>query len=101
MSQPGDPSDGRAFERKSTMFGARLIVGDNVYDGEVVNVSFGGVQVHIGRSLNSGDKAILEIDPYGSFKTEIKWSDGKNIGIKFKDDPEKVADLVMAFATYV
>ncbi len=100
MSQPSNPSDGREFERKNTMFGARLSVGDNAYDSEIVNISFGGAQVRVGRSLKNGDKVILEVEPFGSFETEIRWSDGKDVGIKFNGDPEKVAELVMAIATY-
>lgn len=100
MSQPSNPSDGREFERKDILFGARLSVGENTFDSEIVNISFGGAQVRVGRSLKGGDKAVLEIDPFGSFEVEIKWSDGKDAGIKFSDNREKVAELVMAIATY-
>jgi len=101
MNQPSDPNEGRKFKRKSTMLGARLILGDNVYDSEIVNISFGGAQVRVEGTLNSKDMVILEIKPFEFFETELKWSDGKGVGIKFKNDPEKVAEPVMAIATYV
>ena len=100
MSPPNDAGDGREFERKSVLFKAQLNIGDKSYDSEIVNISFGGAQVRVGRKLKSGEKAVLEIDPFGSFDTEIRWSDGKDVGIKFNDDKEKVAELVMAIATY-
>ena len=100
MSPSNNASDGREFDRKDVLFRAKLTIGDKAYDSEIINISFGGTQVRVDRSLKSGDKAVLEIDPFGSFETEIRWSDGKDVGIKFNDDKEKVAELVMAIATY-
>ena len=100
MAEPTNPADGREFERKDVLFAAQLLVGEKALDGEIINISFGGAQIRIGRSLNTGDKIVLEIDPFGSFNVEIRWSDGKDVGVKFDDDPAKVAELVMAIATY-
>jgi len=100
MPPTSDTSNDRAFERKKVLFGAQLRIGELVHDSEIVNISFGGAQVRVGRSLKSGDTAVLIIQPFGSFETEIRWSDGKDVGIKFNGDPDKVAELVMAIATY-
>lgn len=100
MSEPTNPADGRKFERKDVLFSARLQVGDKTHGCEIINISFGGAQVHLGRALKSGEKAVLEIEPFGSFDTEIRWSANGDVGIKFNDDPTKVAELVMAIATY-
>jgi len=100
MSEPITPADNREFERKDALFYARLQVGDKTHDYEIINISFGGAQVHLGRALKSGEKAVLQIEPFGSFDTEIRWSADGDIGIKFNDDPTKVAELVMAIATY-
>lgn len=100
MAEPTNPADGREFERKDVLFSARLHVGDKTIDSEIVNISFGGSQIRVGRSLKAGDEVVLEIEPFGSFNVEIRWSDGKDIGVKFNDDAAKVAELVMAIATY-
>lgn len=100
MSEPTNPADGRKFERKDVLFSARLQVGDKTHGCEIINISFGGAQVHLGQALKSGEKAVLEIEPFGSFDTEIRWSANDDVGIKFNDDPTKVAELVMAIATY-
>ncbi len=100
MNEPTNPSDGRKFERKKVLFAASLQVGDKSHDCEIINISFGGAQLHLGRALKSGEKAVLEIDPFGSFDTEIRWSADGDVGIKFNDDTAKVAELVMAIATY-
>lgn len=100
MAEPTNPADGREFERKDVLFSARLHVGDKTIDSEIVNISFGGSQIRVGKTLKAGDEVVLEIEPFGSFNVEIRWSDGKDIGVKFNDDAAKVAELVMAIATY-
>ncbi len=100
MSETDNPSDGREFERKDVLFAARLYVGKDALDCEIVNISFGGAQVRAGKVLNNGDMVVLEIEPFGSFNMEVRWSDGKDTGLRFDDDPAKVAELVMAIATY-
>ena len=100
MNEPTKTSDGRKFERKKVLFAASLRVGDKSHDCEIINISFGGAQLHLGRALKPGEKTVLEIDPFGSFDTEIRWSADGEVGIKFNDDPTKVAELVMAIATY-
>ena len=100
MAEPTDSANGREFERKDVLFSARLLVGDKAIDSEIVNISFGGSQIRVGRKLKAGDEVVLEIEPFGSFNVEVRWSDGKDIGVKFNDDQAKVSELVMAIATY-
>ena len=100
MNEPTNSADGREFERKEVLFAARLQVGNKTHDCEIVNISFGGAQLHLGRMLKSGEKAVLEIEPFGLFDSEIRWSADGDVGIKFNDDTTKVAELVMAIATY-
>ncbi|MAF95665.1 MAG: hypothetical protein CMM60_07935 [Rhodospirillaceae bacterium] len=100
MSEPTNPDDGREFERKDVLFSARLQVGDKTHGCKIINISLGGAQVHLGRTLKSDETAVLEIEPFGSFNTEIRWSANGNVGIKFNDDQTKVAELIMAIATY-
>ncbi|NQV85014.1 MAG: PilZ domain-containing protein [Rhodospirillales bacterium] len=102
MTQPGDPSVERAHERKDVLLSANLLVGGKKVDCEIVNVSFGGAQVRVSGALQAGEKVILEIDPFGSYNTEVRWClpPQPDIGLKFNDDQTKVAELVMAIATY-
>lgn len=100
MSEPSNPADGRKFERKDILFGAKLVVDDAKIDCDIVNISFGGVQIRASRSIKAGAKVTLEIDPFGVFATEIRWCRKPDIGLKFNEDSTKVAELVMAIATY-
>jgi len=100
MSQPSNPADGRKFERKDVLFGAKLIIDGEQTDCEIVNISFGGAQIRASRNLEPKAEVTLEIDPFGSFATEVRWCKKPDTGLKFNDDSAKVAELVMAIATY-
>ncbi len=100
MNKLSNPSEIRAHERKDVMFAANLFIGENKVTCEIINISFGGAQVRVSRSLQSGDKMTLEIDPFGSYDMEVRWCRKPDTGLKFNDDQTKVAELVMAIATY-
>ena len=95
-----EPTNGREFERKDILFAANLIVGGNKIDCNIINISFGGAQVRIPRTLTPKAEVMLEIDSFGTFAMEVRWCRKPEAGLKFKDDSEKVAELVMAIATY-
>ncbi len=100
MNEPINPADGREFERKDILFTAHFIVGENKIDCEIINISFGGAQVRTSRTLAPKTDVTLEIDPFGTFAMEVRWCRKPDTGLKFNDDSTKVAELVMAIATY-
>ena len=100
MNKPINPANGREFERKDILFAANLIVGENKIDCEIINISFGGAQVRASRTLAPKAEVTLEIDPFGTFAMEVRWCRKPDAGLKFKDESSKVAELVMAIATY-
>jgi hypothetical protein len=100
MSQPSNPSDGRTHERRNVLFAANLSIGDSKVDCEIINISFGGAQVRVSRAMKAGDKITMEIDPFGTYNMEVRWCRKPDVGLKFDDDQTKVAELVMAIATY-
>jgi len=100
MSEPINPTNGRAFDRKDVLFAAKLVNGEESVDCEILNISFGGAQVRVEKLLDYGENVSLDIDPFGSFNMEVRWVDNKSAGLRFEDDRTKVAELVMAIATY-
>ncbi len=100
MSNPNTPDGNHEFERKDVLFGTQLVVGDDNIDCEIVNISFGGAQVHASRTMKAEAKITLEIDPFGVFSMEVRWCKKPDVGLKFNEDSTKVAELVMATATY-
>ncbi len=101
MSEPTYPTDIPEHERKGVLFAPRLIADDKAIDCELLNISFGGDRVHLGRKLlKPGQKAALEVDPFGTYNVEVRWCRKGEGSIKFVDDQAKVSELVMAIATY-
>ena len=100
MNQANNPTIERAHERKNVLFAANLSIGGLKVDCEIINISFGGAQVRVSRTMKPGDKVSMEIDPFGTYNTEVRWCRKPDIGLKFNDDSTKVAELVMAIATY-
>ncbi|HEX9570368.1 MAG: PilZ domain-containing protein [Rhodospirillales bacterium] len=100
MSAPTNPVDHRRHDRKDILFAARLMMGDANVDCEITNISFGGAQIRLRKPLTRGQNVVLDIDPFGKFAIEVRWFDNGEAGVKFKDDPAKVSELVMAIATY-
>lgn len=100
MNKPSNPSIERAHERKDVMFAANLTIGGHKVTCEIINISFGGAQIRVSRPLKPGDTMTLEIDPFGSYSMEVRWCRKPDTGLKFNDDQTKVAELVMAIATY-
>ena len=100
MNQANNPTIERAHERKNVLFAANLSIGGIRVDCEIINISFGGAQVRAPRTLAPKAEVTLEIDPFGTFAMEVRWCRKPDAGLKFKDDSSKVAELVMAIATY-
>ena len=100
MSAPTNPVNHRQHDRKDILFAARLIAGDADVECEITNISVGGAQIRLRKTLTRGQIVVLDIDPFGKFEIEIRWFDNGDAGVKFKDDPAKVGELVMAIATY-
>ena len=100
MSQTSDPNVERAHDRKDVLFAANLLIGEQKVACEIINISFGGAQVRVSKPLKSGEKMTLEIDPFGFYDMEVRWCRKPDTGLKFNDDQAKVAELVMAIATY-
>ena len=51
-------------------------------------------------TMKAGAKITLEIDPFGVFSMEVRWCKKPDVGLKYNEDSTKVAELVMATATY-
>jgi hypothetical protein len=77
-----------------------MLIGDAAIDCEIVNISIGGAQIRVRRTLTRGQIIVLDIDPFGTFETEVRWYDDGDVGVKFKGDQAKVSELVVAIATY-
>ncbi len=57
-----------------------------------MNVSVGGAKLRAERFWNFVSPVTLEIDRFGSFKSDVAWQDGDLIGVKFQDSPEEIQE---------
>jgi len=64
-----------------------------VLDCRINNFSISGVHVLVERALDSNRPITLKISGVGEFKGQIAWSKGNQIGVRFDDAPDRVAEL--------
>ncbi len=95
-----DHSNLRKDQRQSTSFQARFIVGENAIDCDIIDISIGGAKLKARANADLNTPGMLDLDRIGKLSAEAVWCRGGAIGIKFKDDPERVSNAVMALAMF-
>ncbi len=90
----------REHERKDVLFQSELVFGDKALACEIKDISSGGVRILAAWALPRGEEIILRIDKAGDFKAAVVWVRAGELGLKFQDDPERIANLMMMIATY-
>ncbi|HEV2748061.1 MAG TPA: EAL domain-containing protein [Allosphingosinicella sp.] len=79
-------ADGVTFSRKPRhrlIKKASIYVGGQTLPAIIRNVSAGGALIEIGRDLEPGTMAKLEMADYNLLEIEIRWSNGKRVGVQF------------------
>lgn len=90
----------RTAERRDVSFETEIFVGDQVISCRILNISVGGARLKTARHFEHASEIVLSIDPFGKFPSDIVWTRGDIIGIKFQSDPLLMAEVVMAMAVY-
>jgi len=95
----GEPSEEelaalRSTVRKRVLWAAQLEVSSKRYDCIVVDLSLGGARLHFPEAISKGQKAVLVLDRIGKLGGEVMWQQERSIGIRFTDDPQRVAQLI-------
>ncbi|HUK58219.1 MAG TPA: PilZ domain-containing protein [Stellaceae bacterium] len=59
----------------------------------VLDLSLGGTKIMLGEALAiaQGDAVGLDIEKFGTFRTEAMWRRDKFVGLRFNDPPETIA----------
>ncbi|HTS91999.1 MAG TPA: PilZ domain-containing protein [Stellaceae bacterium] len=86
----------RKTVRKRVLWKARLEVAGVTYACAVVDLSLGGARLHFAEPVESGTKVRLILDRFGAFSAAVVWQKGRGIGVRFTDDPQRIADLIGA-----
>ena len=84
----------RATVRKRVLWAARIEAAGRQYDCVVVDLSLGGAKLDVAAPVAQGDAVTLILERFGSFRAEIAWRDDGSIGLRFAEDPQRIADLI-------
>jgi len=90
----------REHERNDVLFQSQIVFDEKTLACEIKDISNGGVRVRAAWALPRGQDITLRIDKAGDFTASVVWVREGELGLKFKDDPERVANLMMMIATY-
>lgn len=90
----------REHKRKGVLFSTELEFGEKTISCDIADVSNGGIRIRASWALPRGEEVLLKMDKLGDFKAKTVWVRDGEIGLKFNDDPERVANMMMMIATY-
>ena len=82
--------------RKRVLWAAKLAHGAKRFDCVVVDLSLGGARIYLAQPLEKGELVTLGLDRMGALRAEVVWQEGHSIGLRFVDEPERIAELIGA-----
>ena len=81
----------RQFRRKAVIWAAKLETDHGVFDCITLDLSLGGARLRCSRTIPLLEPAILVLDKFGKFPSEVVWTTPTEIGLQFTESPEQVA----------
>mgnify|MGYP001099316831 FL=1 len=96
------PYDGnkRRLERKSVSLKAELTLDSQSFPCDAHNLSTGGSKIEVAQILERDQSVELKVGSSSSIKGRIAWTQTPYYGLRFEDDSEDVANIIMGIATY-
>ena len=83
----------RRTVRKRVLWAAKLDVAGQRYDCIVVDLSLGGARLHVTAPVLKGEIVTLRLDRFGALSAEVMRQEERSIGIRFVEDPQRVAEI--------
>jgi len=91
-TKPARTGSLRQHPRSAVFWSGALQSGRESIDCIVLNMSPGGAKVKLFRRFASnGSPVVLHIDRLGGYASEVVWSEGDAVGLRFLKDPKEVA----------
>ncbi|MDP7242093.1 MAG: PilZ domain-containing protein [Rhodospirillales bacterium] len=81
------------FERYPLMLDAEVEMGGEALGITIFDISSGGVKSRF--KEDPLKRIILKIPPFGEFEGEVVWKDEEYVGMKFHEDQQKMADVIL------
>jgi hypothetical protein len=93
MTDAPDFKEKRQFERYPLMLDATVALGGDALEMTIFDVSAGGAKIRFKKDpLKS---IVLKIPPFGEFEGEVVWKDEEYVGVKFNENQEKMAGVIL------
>ncbi len=100
MTETTAGTNRRQHERKETELRGTLLVNGSSVACDVLDISAGGGRLRSVEPLDHDGALTLRIEGFGEFPGDIAWKRGQSLGMRFRDDPEKVAEVLTAILVY-
>lgn len=84
----------RRTVRKRVLWAARIEVSGRQHDCVVIDLSLGGAKLDLKAPVTQGDVVTLILERFGSFRAEVAWREEGSCGLRFVEDPQRIADLI-------
>jgi hypothetical protein len=88
------PSENRRFERITVLWSGHLVYRDQSVGCIIVNISAGGAMVRSDDPAFVMTPVVLRNPRIGELTAEVAWRRGNELGLKFVDNPETVAEII-------
>ncbi len=86
----------RRFKRTATIMAGKLLCSGNAVEGVVLDVSVNGVRIQAGDLVELRTPVTLVLAGSVHFGGQVVWRHGSVLGIRFSEQPEKVAEIMAA-----
>ncbi len=83
----------RQSERYPLMLDAEVGLGGEALDITIFDISAGGAKIRF--KEDPLKRIVLKVPPFGEFEGEVVWQDDEYVGMKFNEDQEKMARVIL------
>ncbi len=94
MDAPEHSREYRRFERTTVLWSGQLVYQEQSVACVIVNISSGGAMVRSEDSAMFVTSLVLRSSRIGDLAAKVAWRQDDEIGLKFSDDPEIVAEAL-------
>ncbi len=90
----GGGRERRQYSRTHLIWTGSLAFGDRSVDCVIMNASANGAKIRVAEALPFPEIVTLRIPRLGGFRAEVVWSRDNKLGVRFLEEPERVAELI-------
>ncbi len=67
---------------------------------EILDLSVGGARVTLTAPMDVPIAVVLEIGQFGSYAADVAWADYPVFGLRFKESPDRMVEMITAVALH-